>query len=311
MMSREEWLEEKRHYIGSSDVAAILGEDPHKPAIQVYASKVHGYTQDDKDALIYGRYVEAAIAKMYRHKTKRQIFDYGATALQRHAHYDFIASTLDNVTKGSKEYPGIDDLDGTAPLEIKSSGGFVWRDDKWRKTSPHEWAANPPTHNLIQNQIQMACTGSLWGSLACLFSPAHELTWHDHKVNELFLKAVYPILEEFWDNVKKRRPPKIDDMPRSLDIVKHMYPEDTGKTVILNKETSKLVGKWLKIKDSYSDLKKTKKILEAKIRGVIKDATFGQLPDGKFVTLKTTHTRGYTKVVEPNSYRVLRYANNK
>ena len=37
---RDAWLAERRKGIGASDVAAILGEDPRRSALSVYAEKI-------------------------------------------------------------------------------------------------------------------------------------------------------------------------------------------------------------------------------------------------------------------------------
>lgn len=311
--TRDEWLEEKRHCIGASEVAAILGESPFAGPFHIYAAKVHGYSASEKRTMTYGRYVERAISKMYKLETGRKVFDYSkvATAIQYHKDIPWLGATLDDTTAGNEENPAPDNYTGDAPLELKNTSGFIHKGGRWQKVSPVEWIEDPPLAYKIQLQIQMACYGSMWGSLAALF-PNIQLNWVDHKRNDKFLEAVYPQLEMFWDRVKRRDPPGLDDLPSTLDVVKTMYKEETGDTVTFSEDEEKLVREWVSIREDSSKLAKRKKYLEAQIRYALKDATFAEIPSlGKWVSLKKTHRKGYTKVVEPTEYRVLRIQNKK
>ena len=313
MNNREEWLEERRGCIGASDVPAILGESPFAGPLQVYASKVLGYTTEDKERLLYGRYMERAVSKMYRWKTKRETFDYTktATTIQYHKDIPWLGATLDDVTKGSEDNPAPDNYQGTGPLEIKTSSGWTYINGKWRRINKHQWAEDPPLYNQIQLQTQIACINSAWGSLTALF-PENELAWSDQLRNDRFLKAAYPVLEQFWDRVKRKEPPPIDELPSSLDIAKSIYCDDTGETVQLTAEQEELVKEWVQLGEDLSaarKIEKRRKFLEAQIRFAVKDATFAEVPSlGKYITLKKTHRKGY--VVEPTEFRTLRIANH-
>lgn len=311
--NREAWLEERRGCIGASDVPAILGESPFAGPLQVYASKVLGYTTEDKERLLYGRIMERAVSKMYKWKTKRETFDYAdvATTIQYHSDIPWLGATLDDVTKGSLEHPAPENYQGTGPLEIKTSSGWSYQHGKWVKVNKHQWAEEPPLYNQIQLQMQIACIDSMWGSLTALF-PENEITWSDQLRNDRFLKAAYPVLEKFWDHVQRKEPPPIDDLPSSLDIAKQIYKDDTGETVVLSEEHEQLVKDWIALGEALSEsrkIEKRRKHLEAQIRFILKDATFAEVPSiGKYVTLKKTHRKGY--VVEPTEFRTLRIANN-
>jgi putative phage-type endonuclease len=310
---REQWLEERRGCVGASDVPAILGESPFAGPMQVWASKVLGYTTEDKERLIYGRYMERAVSKMYRWKTKRETFDYTktATTIQYHRDIPWLGATLDDITRGSEEHPAPENYQGTAPLEIKTSSGWVYQNGKWSKVNKHQWADDPPLYNQIQLQMQIACIDSMWGSLTALF-PENELTWSDQLRNDRFLKAAYPHLEQFWKLVQSKEPPPVDALPSSLDIAKQIYKDDTGDIVTLTAEHEQLVKDWLALGEALSEskkLEKRRKHLEAQIRFVLKDATFAEVPSlGKYLTLKKTTRKGY--VVEPTEFRTLRIANN-
>ena len=157
----------------------------------------------------------------------------------------------------------------------------------------------------------MACMGSSWGCLAAQF-PSIQIAWKDFERSDKFLNAAYPVLERFWQRVERREPPDIGDLPSGLEVVKTMYPEETGEEIELSEDIAPLVRELETIKTESSQLNKRKKEIETKIRFAMGEATFARVPGfEKILTLKTTHTKGYTKVVEPGSFRVLRIANKK
>lgn len=314
MKTQDEWLDEKRRCIGSSDVSAILGESPFAGPLSVYATKVLGYTQGDKERMVYGRLMERTVSKMYKWKTGRETFDYEKTArtIQYHSQIPWLGVTLDDITTASEEHPAPENYQGTGPLEIKTSSGWSYTDGNWHRVNKHDWAADPPLYNQIQLQMQIACIDSMWGSLTALF-PDNELTWSDQVRNDKFLEAAYPHLEKFWARVQRKDPPPIDELPSSLDIAKQIYKDETGESIVLSDKQEELVKEWASLGEALSEskkLEKRRKHLEAQIRFILKDATFAEIPSlGKYLTLKTTHRKGY--VVEATEFRTLRLSKNK
>jgi predicted phage-related endonuclease len=270
--------------------------DPRRGPLAVYESKVHGHSQEDNDWMRFGRDVEGAIANMYAAKTKRDVEDLGGTWFQPHSSVSFLSSTLDRVTW---EAPTDPDEPG-APLELKHVGNF---------SKSSDWETDPPLHYQIQLQIQMACLGSPWGSLAALF-PGYNLVWKDIERNNEFLDEVYPALEDFWRCVVDKTPPPVESH-RDLEVVKRLYPAASGETVALDNETQALVGAWEAAKGWRKHDNETVEAVEAHLRAAIGDATWGALPDGTFLSLKTTKRKGYTRVVGPGEYRTLRRVKSK
>ena len=308
MKSRDEWLEEKRTCLGAGDVAAILGQNPSYGGLHVYATKVHGYQQSDSKQLIMGRIFEKPAGQIYSIETGRDVLGEAEaeTEITYHPEIPWLGATLDDLTMGNEEYPNPLKDDTTGPLELKNTAGFVNDGGKWKKIRPDEWSERPPIHYQIQLQIQMACMDSQWGSLAALF-PGMQIAWTDIQRNERFLNAAYVKLEEFWERIQKRNPPALDDLPSTLDVVKAMYPDETGETIELTGEDELRAKEWLTVKDEYGKLGKRKKMLEAEIRAVMGDATFAKIPSiGKSLSLKKQYRKAYTRVVEASEYRVLR-----
>ena len=62
-MTREEWLESRRHGIGGSDASAILGLNPYVSPLKVYADKIgKGKTEETNEAMRQGTDFEQYVA---------------------------------------------------------------------------------------------------------------------------------------------------------------------------------------------------------------------------------------------------------
>jgi putative phage-type endonuclease len=288
-MDRQQWLEARRKHIGASEVAAILGVDPRRGPLAIYESKINGDTTEDTKWLKFGRDVEGAIAGLYEHETGRPTVDLGATTIQYHPDLPWLGATLDRLTT--------DEVD--MPLELKhispfSSRGYV---------TAEKYTEQPYIEHEVQLQIQIACTGADRGSLGAMF-PGYQLAWKDIERNDQFLGAIIPVLEAFWHSVEHRRPPPPDGFPRTLDVVKRLWSENDGEPVMLDEECQIIVEQWEEAKRDCRTANARKKRFETQLRYVLKNAAYGELSDGRMISLDRIERRGYT--VDAKSYTQLK-----
>ena len=291
MNTRTDWLRERKQMLTASDIAAILGEHPHKTNIDVYIDKTtDDISQDDEDHLKFGRDVEGAIANLYETRTGNEVIDLGSTVISKHQDIDWLGATLDRKTV----------IDGVeVPLELKHVGGFV---------KMQEWQDEPPTHYQIQCQIQCACERDEFASLAGMF-PGYQLGQSRIEYSQDFFDAIFPMLDEFWNhNVKRKIPPELIPHKLGLDSVKKLYPKENGETIALDDECMDIVKDLEDFKSELRSLKKSVNLTETILREKMGNATYGALPDGRFVTLKTTERKGH--VVAPSTFRTLRISKN-
>lgn len=273
--SREQWLAERRKIIGASEVAAILGVDPRRNALSVYADKVAGkLDESDESWLAFGRDVEAAIAKGYSYRTGRPVRDLGADTIQRHPDLHFLGATLDRVTEGSDTYPA--PASGPGPLELKAVG--FHRESEWRE--------EPPLQYVVQVQIQMACTGAPWGSLGALFGGIRIAEPADMMRDDRFLKVAYELLARFWWQVQRRQPPEADGSEVSREAIKRLWPVDDGQAVTLLEADRLLADRWEVAKLRQKEAEETRDEIENKLRVRIGEAQRGDLPDRTALMLK-------------------------
>lgn len=294
--AEERWLAARRQLVTASDAAAILGEDPRRGALAVYAEKVGALpTEEDNDYMAYGRDVEAAIGKAYARKTGRPVVELGRHVLQVHPELRWLASTLDFQTSGTVLRPAPPPAAGAGPLEAKAVAAYKaaeWADD-----------AEPPIHFQIQVQVQMACTGAQWGSL-CALVGGLEVRWRDIKRNDRFLSKALPRLEEFHIRVQRREPPEeVDALPRTGRALRALYPVGNGETALLEHADLEAANRLDAIRQQVHDGEEALEELSNKLRRRMGDATFGALPDGSYLTLKVSNNNGYVR--KPYTYRSL------
>jgi putative phage-type endonuclease len=295
--ARKAWLARRKELLTASECAAVLGQDPRRGPLAVYAEKVGDVEVEETPWMRWGRRVEGAIAEGYAEETGRPVTDLGAHEIQVHPALPWLGATLDRQTAGSEKTPAPIDHGPFygAPLEAKAVAGH----------KAAEWREDPPLEYQIQLQVQIACTSATWGSLVALIGGL-SLAWRDLLRNDRFLAAALPKLEEFWLRVQRRDPPEADALPGTTIAIKRLWSEDDGETVALGHEALELVDGWEAARLRTTEAEERQQDLENKLRLRLQGATFGALPDGTFVTLKTTSRKGYTAVVEPTTYRTLR-----
>jgi putative phage-type endonuclease len=288
---REQWLARRRELITASDVAAILGEDPRRGPLAVYAEKIGVLEPEENRAMRRGRRLEPVIAEEYSEETGRPVFPLDPYDIAIHPDVKWMGATRDRETAGCEQNPGL--ADGRAPLELKGVAGSnvrAWRDD-------------PPAYFQIQVQIQMACTGAQWGSLTALLSGL-AITWKDLARDDRFLRLAYPRLDEFRLRVLRRDPPDADGLHSTGGILRALYADGDGETVYLGDDSEQLVDEWEKAKADERDGKARGKRLRNTLMRRIGANSFGNLPDGSWLARRTVERDDYE--VEGTTYQTLR-----
>lgn len=153
-LTREEWLERRRSYLGASDAAAALGMSPWSSPADVARDKWGEKIEDEKanEALERGQILEALVAVIYARRTQHVIAD-GAFIVSRD--WPWMAATPDRV-----------DVSTNSLIQIKTSLMFT----------AHKWEMDgvdtiPPEYR-IQGQHEMAVAGAKRNVFAVLFADA-------------------------------------------------------------------------------------------------------------------------------------------
>lgn len=215
-------IENRKDYIGGSDIGTILGFNEFKSPYTLWSEKV-GLIEpeniDDKEPVWWGVKTEALIAERFCQKTGKRIkksnYAYGIKE------FPFIRAHIDRMVV--KENAG---------LECKAT-------DAWKYN--YEAGEVPPAH-YAQCQFYMAVTGKNSWYLA-----THQGNGKFHinsiERNEEFIEMMLTECTDFWNHVTIGEPPEIDGSSSTSETIRKMFPEEEpGETVDLEKYDGELVA---------------------------------------------------------------------
>lgn len=284
-MTREEWLKERRNGIGASEAAAVLGLSPYASPLSVFYEKTSGEAiQEDSELLEWGQLLEGPISAKYEQVTKRRVVAPEQFTIYRDVDAPYLFCTPDRLT-----YPRSNSVE-FIPLQLKNTAYF----------NPNEELV---VHWQIQEQHECMVLGSSGASFGILVA-GRKFYYADIDRNQNFIDYMRERLEEFWDHVQRGIPPETDGHDATTEALKRMYPQERGTVIDLPEECAEYALRLEWIEEQMAELASREKIIKNKLRSLIADNTFGQLPDGSGFSLKTTKRDGYS--VEPTTYRQLR-----
>lgn len=288
--TREKWVAARRSGVGASESAALFGISPYTTIHRLWAEKTGRLPPREMDAeyLDWGQFLEEPIAQRYATVTGRTIWHGGPFCIARHPTIAEMFSTPDRfvIEAPDKGRPGL--------LQVKNT---LYKMDEWAD-------GIPPDYIQVQCQHEMAVTGREWASTAVLLG-GNKFRYFDLERNQEFIDELQEQIRLFWDLVKNNEPPPPEDATdKWLPSLKALHPKDNGQIVELPPEALEWWAEVEKARKEESAAKKQKEIFTAKLVAAIADSTFGQLPDGRRLSLKTTSVVGYQ--VEPSSYRSLK-----
>lgn len=293
--ARARWLQARRELITASDAAAIIGEDPRRGPLAVWAEKVGEVEPEETVSMRRGRRFERAIGEEYGDQTGRPVGAAPEYEIRRHPSIPWLGATLDALTAPSPAMPSpLPDWPERrlVPLQLKMAIG-----------SAAAWKDEPPLAYIVQCQVEAACADVTWSALAGLVGPG-PLAVFDLPRDDAFFAALVPQLERFRWHVQNRIPPEADGKPGTSEAIRRLWAQADGLTVALDGEAQQLVEEWEMAKARQEAAAGTAQALRNRLRARLGSATFGALPDGSFITLKETHRKAYE--VEEADYRALR-----
>jgi predicted phage-related endonuclease len=114
-------------------------------------------------------------------------------------------------------------LDGWGVLELKSRN--TW--------AGGEWDSNVPDDVLLQLHHQMLCTGTAWGSVACLIG-GNKFVWEDIQRNDAVCQKLVEKAREFNKRLQTGEAPPIDGSESTGHTLRLLHPDDNGNAVHLD-----------------------------------------------------------------------------
>lgn len=303
--TREEWLEARRGFgIGSSDVPAIVGISRFQSALSLYHEKL-GVTKPSAayaEQARWGQILEEPISQRYAEETHRILLNPNADGrwtIVRNRERPHMIASVDRLIIGHAPAPAVKaPAAGVGVLEVKNA--HLMMKDEWLGEHNNE----PPVEYQVQLQHQLHCTGALWGSIAALIGGSM-FVWADVPRDEALIAKLCELEDEFMVRLKDRNPPKADGSESSREVLKRIYPKDTGATVSLPIDAVEWHLELEAAKEAEKAAKKTIDEYSNLLKQAIGDATCGLLADGNVYTHKLQSKREF---VSPYcEFRVLRF----
>jgi putative phage-type endonuclease len=286
--ARREWLDQRRQTVGASEVSAILGLSTWESPYSLWAKKTGQVVDDGEETepQRWGNLLEPIICDEYSRETGRTVIDHGRYAVRYSATCPYLSATLD------REVVAFDDR-GNGCMEAKNVSAYKLED----------WNEGAPLLYQVQLQAQMEVTGAQWGSAAALLG-GNTFRWCDVQRDEVFIQMMRRKIAEFWQLVETRTPPPIDGSNSTAEVLRRLYPKDSGETIALPGEATHwddeiaLCNEHLKL---YGDRKQA---AQNQLRAALGDATFGVLPAGGRYSYKSQTRKAHH--AEESTSRVLR-----
>ena len=249
MESKQEWLRERKNYIGGSDLGAICGLNPYRTALDVYLDK----TSDDiacetSPAMRWGTLLEDTIAKEYAEVTGQTIEIEPNTIY--HPEYEFLGANIDRWV-GDKEYV----------LECKTAG--FTRGKEWGE----EGTDQIPESYLVQVAYYAAICAVPKVDIAVLIGGQDFRIYTYERTKELEDKLI-KIACNFWDNhIEKRIPPKCVSTRDTFNL----FPQSNYHEIVAESNIIEKLQKLKGAKEEESRIQNTIEKLKTDIQEFMRD----------------------------------------
>lgn len=253
--------EERRQYIGGSDIAAIMGQSRWKTPYRLWAEKTGKIDVPDlsnNPAVEMGTRLEQFVAELFAEKTEKQVRR--QSKMYTHPKYPYLVAHVDRLITGSDEL-----------LECKTCSAYKLE----------EWENKIPKEYILQVIWYLGITGRKRGWIACLIGGQK----FDYKVidfdEELFNLMVEKAVK-FWDMVQTQTPPVI--LPEDGEVLGEVFSEHS-EDMIENNEINDRVAYVKELEMHVDEMKKEIEEIKTELKTAIQDK-MGIITDTYKVTWK-------------------------
>lgn len=268
-MKRQEWLNERKTYIGGSDIASIIGVSPWKTALELYQEKIDGVTENDNNYTEWGTLLEPVVADMYSKNTGNKVVE--PIGLIRHKEYPFLAANIDRFVNG-----------GEYILECKTAG-FPMR-SKWGQ----EGTDDIPQAYYSQVAYYAAIADVPKVDIAVLIG-GNDFRIYRYMRDKALEDKLLQIAINFWNkHVLAKVPPE----PSNLKDIESLYPSSNGTQIEVSQEILDDIQKLKELKAQVKGIEEESTHLQESIKKYMKDNELLVDSSGQiYATWKTGKTR--------------------
>jgi putative phage-type endonuclease len=280
-MLTDEQLERRQRSLGASEIAAVVGLDPRKTVVDIWATKRRGQLLEhapiiandvepepdeplavagriDTDPRQLGNLFEDAIARAYEHRTGNLVAPSPGTV--EHAAKSWATCTPDRLI-----------VDGG--LECKLVGAWMRKD--WPSDGIPEYVS-------LQCQWSMHVTGAEAWDVAALVDGTDLRIFRVERDEELIVD-IDDMATDFWrDHVLGDLMPPIDRPDAALRILQARWRQDDGTTATAKAEASEVVRRLVLAQERERDAKTEVATMKAILCGMTGSARSLAGPWGRF-----------------------------
>ena len=313
-------MPDRRGFIGSSDIAAIIGLSPFKTSYEVWEEKTAlTWEESDNPILRRGRRAEPFLLETLKGEFDVWVIDANQRVV--HPSYDFLRAesdfryVIDGAGVPDGTLPDLPEWGGPGNIghgEIKSVG---FNRGEWGEANSQDV---PPWY-LAQAMFALACNGcpetTIWGCFSFDDIRPYRFDF-DPEAGEALIQAAV----NFWrNNVVPRIPPAtktVEDCKKVLARFQGFTWEATSEALAVI-ERLKGTRQSLKLLKAEEDAQ-TKELLDhlisaADVYGIVpsetKNVTILAAGGGKLATWNEQHRNAYE--VKATDFRVLRFSGGK
>ena len=265
--SREQWLAMRQQDLTASDIAAVIGLDPFKSRLRVYAEKTGTIGQaEDNPAMQRGRCFEVGVANMLEEKypawvIQKNRFYYRDPEIRLGATPDFVVTAPDHP----------EGIHGNVQAKIVSRTAFEreWIDRK------------APLKHELQTLTEAMLLNPNWSMVAAAILTEHtaELVESPVPRHAHAEERIRQIARDFWANIEAGRAPPAD---YSIDrqVIEAMHPTGGAGTIDLthNNRIGELCSERLAWQHRKTNAEGALEEVDAEIKDILGDHEFGEHP---------------------------------
>lgn len=249
---REQWLESRRHRIGGSDAAAILGLSNYDTPYTKWLEKtgrVEAPDLSDNEKVHWGTVLEPVVADEFaRRHPEFDVMDPGAVYIS--SEHPFMLASVDRMLSSREGAQ-------TAVLEIKTCGE--------RRRS--DWDDGVPPYYLAQVNHYLAVTGLTMAYVAVLIGGQEYREYiverDDDDINYLIAKE-----REFWQMVEDDQMPPFTGSDVDNRALMEQFPGHNGEFV-QSVDMDESISSLKALKNEIKDMQKEAKRIESELRAEI------------------------------------------
>jgi putative phage-type endonuclease len=245
----QQWVQERQHYVGGSQIAAILGESSYSTPLQVWMKK-KGIVQPEPSSPItdFGHVFEPVMSDYFEDitglKTRRVNRPFF------HDEHDFLRANID------RQILNGDGVEGTGVLELKTTNSHRLKALEYQY--PDEWE--------YQIQWYLGLTSYTYGFLfiyerdTCEFYEPIYVERNEELIEEMQRRII-----EWWQihMIGGKRPDPINEEDLLI-----LYPDSSDGTVVEASQSDRQLYQQLKqVREEKSELKHR----ETELKNLLKD----------------------------------------